>query len=145
MIHINKTTIFLVMAAVGVWGCSRSSPTDGRDAATMRALEAKVTKLEEDMTTLQAAREHLRQKVDGLEKERTSMNRALQALIQERNELRGQLTARITERDAVQAQYDNFRKEIRNLVGQADAAAAQPLTGQPISAASLPPPTPGKS
>jgi hypothetical protein len=60
-------------------------------------------------------------------------------LTQERDELRGQLAARTTERDALQAQYDSFRKEIRTLLGHADAAATQP-NPQPVTTAMEPSP-----
>jgi septal ring factor EnvC (AmiA/AmiB activator) len=143
MIRFNKTTLLILIAAVSVWGCARSNPTEGREAIRIRALEAKIAKLEEDVQAMQAARDHLRQKVDGLEKERIQTAHTLQALTGERNDLRRQISVRTTERDTVQAQYDNFRKEIRSLLGQADAAATQ-TTGQPITAITPPPPTPGK-
>ena len=42
----------------------------------------------------------------------------------ERDDLKVQLRAKLNERDTVQAQYDGFRKNMKELMGQADAAAA---------------------
>lgn len=144
MIPLNKTSFFLLVAALGVWGCARSGPGDGRDASRVRTLEAKIAKLEEEVQTMQAARDHLKAKLDTIDKDRAAAAKLLQGVTNERNELRAQLLARTGERDTLQAQYDNFRKEIRNLLGQADANAGA-ATSQPVTAATTPPPTPGKS
>ena len=144
MIRFKTTSLFLLVAALGVWGCARSGPPDARETSTSRALEAKIAKLEEELQTAQSARDHLRLKLESMEKERTSIARQLQAATTEKNDLRGQLLSRTSERDALVAQYDNFRKELRNLLGQADAAAPQLNQAQPVTSASAAP-TPGKS
>jgi chromosome segregation ATPase len=140
MIRINKTFLFLMLAALGVWGCSKSSG-DVREANRLRALEVKVNKLEDDLQTAEAARDLLHQKVENLEKERAQVARQVQILMKERTDLRQQVQNRTAERDAVQSQYETFRKEIRNLLGQAEAAAAQ-SSGQPVTS-SIPVPTHG--
>jgi chromosome segregation ATPase len=144
MIRSNLTSIFLLVAALGIWGCAKSGPPDTREAGTSRALEAKIVKLEAELQTAQSARDHLRLKLESIEKERTVAARQLQAVTSEKNELRGQLLNRTSERDALLAQYDNFRKELRNLLGQADAAAPQLSPTQPVTAVTVAP-TPGKS
>lgn len=144
MIRFKTTSIFLLVAALGVWGCARSGPPEARETNASRALEAKIAKMEEELQTAQSARDHLRLKLESMEKERTAVTRQLQATTAEKNDLRGQLLSRTSERDALQSQYENFRKELRTLLGQADAAAPQPASSQPVTAATASP-TPGKS
>jgi septal ring factor EnvC (AmiA/AmiB activator) len=145
MNRIPTTSFFLLLAAaLGLWGCSRSAPPDAaRETSATRALEAKATKLEEELQTAQSARDHLRLKLESMEKDRATMARQLQTMTTEKNELRGQLLTRTTERDTLQSQYENFRKELRSLLGQADAAAPAPTNAQPVTV--LTPATPGKS
>lgn len=144
MIRFKLTSIFLLVAALGVWGCARSGPPDARETSTSRALEAKIAKLEEELQNAQSARDHLRLKLESMEKERTGIARQLQSVTTEKNDLRGQLLSRTSERDALQSQYENFRKELRTLLGQADAAAPQTNSTQPVTAVTTPT-TPGKS
>jgi TolA-binding protein len=83
-----------------------------------------------------AARDQLRKKLAAADEERARLEQELeqqQAILKERDELRQQLGIRTSERDAIQAQYDQFRKNIRALLGQAESAAA--TTGQPVSSA----------
>ena len=51
----------------------------------------------------------------------------------ERDALRADLKSRTTERDALQAHFDGFRKNLKDLIGQAEAAQGLPLvpTGPP--------------
>src|SRR5947208_687033 len=145
MIRSNKSFVVLLVGALGVWGCAKSGAGDAaHDGARVRVLEAKITKLEEDVKLMQTARDHLRLKLDTTEKERTQANRLAYSLTNERNDLKAQLTARTSERDLAQGQFETFRKEIRNLLGQADAAAS-PSPGNPVTQVTTPPPTPGKS
>lgn len=143
MIRIRTMSIFLLVAALGVWGCARSGPPESREAGTTRALETRASKLEEELQTAQSARDHLRLKLESLEKERAAIAKQLQTITTEKNELRGQLLNRTAERDTLQAQYENFRKELRSLLGQADAAAPASSSTQPITAVT--PANPGKS
>jgi septal ring factor EnvC (AmiA/AmiB activator) len=142
MIRFNKTTLFLLVAALGVWGCGRSTPPETRGASQVRALEAKIAKLEEEVQTSQAARDHLRLKLEALEKDRGAIDKRFQVLAHERNDLRAQLMSRTSERDTLQTQYESFRAEIRNVLGHADAAA--PGSVRPVTAANLAT-SPGKS
>lgn len=125
----NKALVLLVVTVCGLWGCAQG-PTNG--AATqerLKALETKCTKLEDDYRAVAAARDQLRKKLAALDEERTKLEQQLevqQAVAKERDELRQLLNVRTGERDATQVQFEIFRKNIRNLLGQADAAAVAP-------------------
>ena len=67
----------------------------------------------------------------------------LQNLLKDHEELKQQLTLRTTERDALQGQFEQFRKGIRSLLGQAEAAVPS-TPAQPVSAA-VEAAAPGKS
>src|SRR5262245_34085812 len=138
MIRTNKSFILLV-AALGIWGCSRTSTAEAPETARIRALEAKVEKLEEDFRSAAEARDQFRDKLDAVEKERAALQKQLQVVLQDRNDLRLQVTARIKERDTLQVQFDGFRNELRQLLGQADATAAAHVAGQPVTSVSAKP------
>lgn len=136
MIREYRGLIFMVVAALGIWGCNRVAPTSTREAERVKFLEAKVAKLEEDFRAAAAARDLWRQKSAEVEKESARYQKQIPPLAQERDDLRAQLNVRTTERDQMQNQYEKFRKEIRTLLGTAEAAINQPVT-QPVSAVTL--------
>ena len=111
MIRGNKGLVVMCVAAFGLWGCAQGS--SGSAAERIKALEAKCSKLEDDYQAAAAARDAAKRKASAFEHERDQI----------RQELDQQLTARTAERDAVNAQFEQFRKNLRALLGQADAAA----------------------
>lgn len=139
MMRTNKSLILLV-AALGIWGCARGATTgESREGARIRALEAKVEKLEEDFRIAAESRDQFRDKLEVVEKERVLLQRQLQSALQDRNDLRLQVTARTKERDTVQVQFDGFRHEIRQLLGQADASATAYSVTPPVTSVSAKP------
>ena len=121
-------------------------PKPAAETERERLLEARALKLEDDFRSAASARDQLRKKLAAAEeqhrKTRTELEQQLQTLTRERDELRQQLTLRTCERDALASQYEQFRKNIRELLGQADAAINKP-SEQPVTAAE--PRLPGKS
>jgi predicted nucleic acid-binding Zn-ribbon protein len=117
MSRANNALIVMCFAAFGLWGCTQSP--SGGTAERIRALEAKCSKLEDDFKSVAEARDAAKKKITAIEKERDQI----------KQELDQQVTSRTAERDAAQAQFEQFRKNIRTLLGQADAAA----TGTPAS------------
>lgn len=105
---------FLLVTILGVYGCAKapgsSTPTEGNATAT-----AKAQKLEEDYRAAVAARDQFRQKLVAAEQQQANTQRELE---QARNEAK----ARTGERDAVNAQYEAFRKNLKELIGNADAS-----------------------
>jgi chromosome segregation ATPase len=140
----NKALVVALVASLGLWGCARGPANSA--AERIKALEYKVDKLEEDFRAAAAARDILRQKLTSVEEQRTRLENQvtqLQLVVKERDELRKQFAARTGERDALQAQYEQFRKSIRDLLGQAETAASA-IVPQPVTVASSPQ-APGKS
>jgi uncharacterized coiled-coil DUF342 family protein len=133
------TLTVLLVALLGVWGCAQG-PTGGPavDAERIKALEAKNARLQDDYRAAAAARDLLRQKLAQAEELNAQVHQEveqLQEIAKERDDLRHQLQMRVLERDGVQAQFEQFRREIRQLLGEADAAAtsapANPVTSGP--------------
>src|SRR5262249_61771706 len=90
----------------------------------VRALESKCAKLEDDYRAVASARDQFRKKLALVEDERNELRKEVelfQTVVKERDELRTQLAARIGERDQLQSQFDQLRKGIRSLLGQAEA------------------------
>ena len=119
----QKVTGFLFVALLGVYGCAKGPVAEnGGKSAT----DAKVQRLEEDFRAAAAARDSFRQKLTQAEERQTALQRQLAAAAVERDGLKAEVKARITERDALQTHYETFRKNIKDLLGQAESSLANP-------------------
>jgi septal ring factor EnvC (AmiA/AmiB activator) len=128
----NKGLIIALVASVGLWGCARGPASGSAAAERIKALEFKVGKLEEDFRAAASARDVLRSRLASAEEQRSRLESEVERVVSERDELRKQVAARVAERDTVQAQFEQFRKGIRELLGQADVASA--AVGMPVTA-----------
>jgi SMC interacting uncharacterized protein involved in chromosome segregation len=143
MTRASKTLTVVVVAALGVWGCSQGS--GGDNAAHIEQLEKDCARLKDDYRAVANARDRLRQQVVDLENERAQLQKDLeghqtlakehQAMTKERDDLLQQVSARTTERDAVQGQMEQVRKGLRNLLGQTEAAIGTPAAAPAVSVA----------
>jgi chromosome segregation ATPase len=125
MARANKALVVLVVAALGLWGCSQRPAPNGLER--IKALEGKISKLEDDYKAVAVARDQARKKLAEAEEQRLKLQQDFeqqqQTLTKERDDLKQQLTARTTERDTLQTQFEGFRKGVRSLLNQADTAA----------------------
>jgi septal ring factor EnvC (AmiA/AmiB activator) len=127
----------LVIACFGLWGCAQGAANGQASAERIRALEAKIAKLEDDFRGVVAVREQLRKQLTAVEEERAHLGKQveeLQTVVKERDELRQQLANRTTERDSLQSQFDQFRKGIKTLLGQVETPGNS-NTPTPVAAA----------
>ncbi|MEJ5276216.1 MAG: hypothetical protein WHU94_09925 [Thermogemmata sp.] len=126
--------LFLV-TLFGVYGCTQGQ-IGGREKS---ALEAKIQRLEEEVRSAHTAQQQLRQKLLAAEERQVQLQKQLEQwqaqAAAEREALRAELKVRTAERDALAAHYDKFRKDLRDLLQQAEAT----LPG--ISPAVAPPPS----
>ena len=141
MNRISKPLLVLLVAAVGVWGCSQANPgQSAAQAEQIKALQTKCNKLEDDYKAAAAARDQARKRVATLEEERTQIDEQVAQLqkeveagklvTKERDELRQQVESRTGERDTLQARCDKLKKGLQTLLGQDDALSvpARPAT-----------------
>jgi uncharacterized coiled-coil DUF342 family protein len=124
----TRAAAVLFVSLLGLWGCAQG-PNATAQAERIKSLEAKTARLEADFRTAAAARDQLRQQLTDSEEH----VQKLQAVVKERDEVRVQLKLRTGERDQVAAQYDTFRKSIKELIGQADAAVLRFPNGEPVT------------
>ncbi len=131
----HKVLGFLLVALLGIYGCARNP---GAAAGGDRTAEAKVQRMEEDFRAAAAARDQFRQRLAQAEEKQADLQRQLDrataAATAERtakDAAQSELRARTTERDALQVQYDGFRRTIRDLLGQAESALANPTAPAP--------------
>jgi hypothetical protein len=126
--------VIMVISSLGLWGC-----TNQKNVATnikIRELENRHAKLEEDYRVILAANETNRRKLILIEAQRAELAQKveeLQGVVRERDELKTQLVSRTEERDGVQQQLMQFSRDLQNLAGRAQAAAARPF-GNTITA-----------
>ncbi len=110
--------VVVIAALLGIYGCAQGpgNPT---------SLEGKIQRLEEEMRAVHAAREQLRQKLLAAEEQQAQLHRQLQQwqaqAAAERDALQAELRQRTAERDAVTAHYDKFRRDLKELLLQAEA------------------------
>ena len=95
---------------VTMWGWSNSS---SRNALVdrVKSLEDKTAKLDSELRSVIAIRDQAKQQ---LAKAETHIQK-LQQVVKERDELKIQLQVRTSERDQVLAQYDEFRKSLKDM------------------------------
>src|SRR2546421_483898 len=100
MTGFNKGLIIAVVACVGLWGCARGPSGGSAAAERIKALEFKVSKLEDDFRAAAAARDTLRSRLAAAEDERTRLENEvaqLKLVVRERDELRKQVATRTAE------------------------------------------------
>ena len=122
--------VIMVLSSLGLWGC-----TNQKNVATnikIRELENRHAKLEEDYRVILAANETNRRKLILIEAQRTELAQKveeLQGVVRERDELKTQLVTRTEERwsNNVRQQFMQFSRDLQNLAGRAQAAAARPF------------------
>ena len=127
MIRASHAIALLFVAMIGLWGCSRG-PSAAALAERIKLLEAKCSRLESDVRAASAARDQLRSQLTQSEDNVAK----LQLDAKERDELKVQLKIKLAERDQVIAQFDAFRKSLRDLVSQADTTALRFPDYEPI-------------
>lgn len=124
----------LILSAV-ILGCTKpQSASSLAPAPTVdKSLEAKIARLEadlkkanEDIAKLSAQQRLDQSKLGLVEKERDSLKLSLKD--------------RTSERDIAANKLETFRKNVKDLLGQMEAATAQPFKPMPESITVLPPP-----
>jgi septal ring factor EnvC (AmiA/AmiB activator) len=122
----------IVLAIIGAglvttWGCSRSpsqpQPTLNTSSANQ---QAKLTRLEDELKLVESSRDEARKQIRDLEQKLQKQLATLITVEKERDELKLQLKTRTGERDALQTHFDGFRKNLKEILGQADAVYQLP-------------------
>src|SRR5262249_58804072 len=132
---------------LGLWGWAQgpAQPSAGH-AEQVQVLEGKLAKLEDAYRTVTAGRDQIRKKLADVEEQKEKLQKELSQLqattSREIEELKAQVAARTSERDAALAQFDQFRRGLRGLLTQADAAAQSMGSGPSLTSSE--PPEPGK-
>lgn len=126
-----KALGFVLVVMVGLWGCAKGPGAGGDSSATA----AKLQKLEDEYRSAVSARDQFRQKLAAAEEQQA---RTAGELAQTR--IRAEKVA--AERDALNAQYETFRKNLKELLGTADSAVgalnlpAPPPPARPVASLS---------
>ena len=106
---------FILVTLFGAYGCTQAP--SGSERSTSPA--AKLQRLEEDLKTASAARDQYKHKFIDAENRQAQLQKQLDAE-------RAQVQARTSERDTIATQYDGFRKNLKELIGQAESALSNP-------------------
>lgn len=131
----GKSLMVLLVAAVGIWGCSQGPGQSAAQAERIKALESKCAKLEDDYKAAATARDQARKKISTLEEERARIDE--QTIVMQKEIEAGKLVAkeRASERDLLQARCEKMKKGLQTLLGQDDAASTPVQPAAPTGAA----------
>jgi chromosome segregation ATPase len=142
MTRTRKVLGVFFVAVLGAYGCARGPAGSPGGGDRVAQVEAKLQRLEEDFRAAAAARDAFRQRLTAAEQKLAAAQRQLDEAVaaaaqdrQDRDAARAEAKAAAAERDAAQAQFTAFRKNVRDLLGQAEAVsapAAPTLTVVPI-------------
>ncbi len=125
-------SLFIVSAIIV--GCSKPQSSSALlPNPADRSVEAKATRLEAD---LKKANEEIAKLAAQTRLDASK----IKAIESEREELKINLKDRISERDIAAGKLDSFRKNVKELLGQLDAAVATPFQPIPEVVTILPPP-----
>jgi septal ring factor EnvC (AmiA/AmiB activator) len=119
MTRANKALVVMVIGVLGLWGCAQGPATSSATLERIKALEGKCTKLEDDYRAVASARDQLRKKLSTTEEDRARVQQERQGVAKERDELKQQLTV-------TQGQFEQFRQNLKALLGQMEAASPGP-------------------
>jgi chromosome segregation ATPase len=130
---------FVLVTLLGAYGCAKGPGSAG--SSDTSATTAKSQKLEEDYRAAIAARDQFRLKLTAAEEQHAKAQRDLEQQLEqtkataaaEKEALKNEVKARTGERDALLVQYETFRKNLKDLIGNADSA---------VGALNLPAPKP---
>lgn len=124
MTRYHKALGVFLVTMFGIWGCSRGPATSGGNATNdrIKALEAKTTKLEEDLKATVAMKDQLRKKLSDSEDAQNQLQHEIERLNTVVKERDNMIKTRTSERDTVNTQFEGFRKNLKELLGQAEAA-----------------------
>jgi hypothetical protein len=121
----NKTIFFLLVVGMGVYGCAKA-PTGNARSDSNSSPEAKAQRWEEDFRAAAAARDQYRQKLLATEEKLTQLQKQFDhertIAANERETLKAELKNRTNERDFQQTQYEGFRKNLKELLTQAEVS-----------------------
>jgi chromosome segregation ATPase len=136
MTQYQKALAVLVVAVLGIWGCAQG-PAGSASAEKVKSLENKLNRVEEDFKAAAAARDQFKKKLVDAENLTVQLRQELDAIQKEREELRALVKTRTTERDNLSNHFEVFRKNLKDLIGQTEAALAKPAS-PPITTVSEP-------
>ena len=103
-----------LVTVVAAWGCSEETAHRAALVDRLNSLEAKSTRLEDDLRGVVAARDQAR----------AELNRAEETI--------QKLKQVSAERDQIAAQFDQFRKSIKSLLTEAEDTALKFPNGDPV-------------
>ena len=112
----------LIVTVFGLWGCSRAPSADGGAATAdkLKAVEAKLARLEDDFRAAASARDQLSKKLIAAEEARVALQVQLDRTTREAKAKEEQLQARTAERDQAAGQYRALTDELKGLLSKAE-------------------------
>lgn len=142
MSRTQKAIGVLLVTLFGLWGCTRASSVDSVQAEKLKALEAKLARLEDEFRAVASARDQLSKKLMAAEQARTELLAEIAATNEQLRLRTQELQTRTQERDQVTDQYKAFRDQLRELLARGDEGkmSPNPSSAPPVIPTSNPKP-----
>ena len=120
-----------IVLLVGLWGCSRAPSADSGSATAekLKAVEAKLAKLEEDFRATASARDQLSRKLAASETQFDRLSKDVQA----KDDL---IQTRTAERDLAAGQLKTLRDGLKDLLAKAEEGPKSESPTSPVVPAS---------
>jgi chromosome segregation ATPase len=109
----------LFVALIGLWGCSRAPSADS-GSEKLKAVEAKLTRLEDDFRAASSARDQLAKKLLAAEEHRAALLKQVEALARDGRAKDDLLQTRTTERDHVTGQFKSLKEGLKELLAKTE-------------------------
>lgn len=135
MYRYHRALAVFLVAIFGLWGCSRApsnvAVSDSGSAEKLKSVETKLAKLEDDFRMANSVRDQLRKKLNESEETQKQLQAQLDTLKETLKVKDEAISKRTAERDQANAQYESFRKNVKDLLFKAEEALAKP-EGSPV-------------
>lgn len=137
MYRYHRALAVLLVSVFGLWGCSRApsnTVADNGSAEKLKSVEGKLAKLEDEFRLANSSREQMRKKMNEAEEGQKQLQAQLDALKDTIKAKEDAIAKRTAERDQMVAQYESFRKNVKDLLFKAEEALAKPETTPTVPA-----------
>lgn len=123
-----------IVSLFGLWGCSRAPVPEGNgaNAEKLKALEAKMARLEDDFRAASSARDQVSKKLLAAEEARVALQGQVTRMTQEMKAKDDQIQTRTSERDQVTSQYKLFREGLKDLLARSEEGKLESSPTVPV-------------
>lgn len=127
----HQAIAVLIVSVFGLWGCAKAPSDGGMTAEKLKAVETKLAKLEDDFRAASSARDQLKKRLTAAEEAQAELVAFRDRLVKDIKVKDDLIEKRTAERDLSNTQYENFRKNLKDLILKAEESVAKTDSNTP--------------